>query len=128
MHEYPITQQIIKIAENTAREHHAGRVLKISLVVGDYSGFIGESIQMYFDAISKDTLCEGAEISFERVKPKLKCESCGELFEKIPFVFTCPSCGGAAGPTDIGKEFYIKDIEVESFEARGAGDAPNLGP
>jgi hydrogenase nickel incorporation protein HypA/HybF len=113
MHEYPITQQIVKIAENSARENQANRVVKVNLVVGDYSGFIGESIQMYFDAISKGTLCEGAEISFERVKPKLKCDACGELFDKVPFSFSCPKCGGSGGPTEIGKEFYIKNIEVQ---------------
>jgi hydrogenase nickel incorporation protein HypA/HybF len=113
MHEYPITQQIIKIAENCARDNNANKVCKVNLVVGDYSGFIGESIQMYFDAISKGTLCEGAEITVERIKPKLKCDECGELFEKVPFSFVCPECGGAAGPTEIGKEFYIKNIEVK---------------
>lgn len=113
MHEYPITQQIIKIAENRALENKATKVKKIELVVGDYSGFIGDSIQMYFDVISKDTLCEGAQISIRRVKPKLKCESCGCLFEKIPFSFECPKCKGTGGPTEIGKEFYIESIEIE---------------
>ena len=53
MHEYPITQQIIKIAENHAREAGSQKVTAVNLVVGDYSGFIGESIQMYFDIISE---------------------------------------------------------------------------
>lgn len=113
MHEYPITLQIIKIAENTARDNGAQKVCKIELVVGDYSGFIGESIQMYFDAISKDTLCQGAEITVQRIKPQLRCDDCGALFEKVPFSFACPQCGGSGGPTEIGKEFYIKSIAVE---------------
>ena len=113
MHEYPITQQIIKIAEDHAREAGAARVKTLRLVVGDYSGFIGDSIQMYFDVISEGTLCEGATIEIERVKPKLKCEKCGLYFERKLFSFSCPACGGEGRPTEIGKEFYIDSIEVE---------------
>lgn len=113
MHEYPITEQIIKIAEKHCREAGAERVTKVSLVVGDYSGLVRESIHMYFDIISEGTLCQGADIEMERVKPKLKCPSCGELFERAPMSFACPKCGTDGEPTEIGKEFYIKEIEVE---------------
>jgi hydrogenase nickel incorporation protein HypA/HybF len=114
MHEYPITQQIIKIAENHGKEAGAAKVTAIYLVVGDYSGFIGESIQMYFDVISEGTLCEGAKVNIERVKPKLQCSQCGTYFERKPFSFACPACGGEGRPTEIGKEFYIDSIEVET--------------
>jgi len=113
MHEFPITEQIIKIAEKHARDAGAARVTKVKMVVGDYSGFIGESIQMYFDVISKGTACEMASIEIERVRPKLKCEDCGQLFERVLFSFECPSCGGQGCPTEIGKEFYIENIEIE---------------
>ncbi len=113
MHEFPITQQIIKIAEKHAIEAGAARVIKVKLVVGDYSGFIGDSIQMYFSVISEGTLCENAIIEIQRVKPKLKCEVCGELFERVLFSFACPKCGSAGLPTEIGKEFYVDTIEVE---------------
>jgi hydrogenase nickel incorporation protein HypA/HybF len=113
MHEYPITQQIIKIAEQHCKEANGEKVKKVILVVGEHSGFVGDSIQMYFDVISKDTLCEGSKIEMEYVKAKLKCPACGELFLKVPMSFACPKCGIDGGPTEIGKEFYIKEIEVE---------------
>ena len=113
MHEYPITQQIIKIAENHCREAGANKVSAVNLVVGDYSGFIGDSIQMYFDIISEGTPCESAKLKIKRVKPKLKCPACGEFFERAPMSFACPKCGVDGEPTEIGKEFYIEEIEVE---------------
>lgn len=114
MHEYPITQQIIKIAEDHGKAAGAAKVTAIHLVVGEYSGFIGESIQMYFDVISENTLCDGAKIHIKRVKPKLRCNQCGAYFERHAFSFQCPQCGGEGGPTEIGKEFYIDSIEVET--------------
>ena len=114
MHEYPITVQIIKIAERRCREAGAEKVTKICLVVGESSGFVGESIDMYFKVIAAGTLCEGAALEIERVKPKMRCPACGEVFARAPLSFACPACGQDGGPTEIGKEFYIKEIEVES--------------
>jgi hydrogenase nickel incorporation protein HypA/HybF len=112
MHEYPVTVQIIRIAEKKAREADAARVCSISLVVGDQSGFIGDSIQMYFDVIAEGTLCEGAILEISHVRPKLRCETCDSLFERKPMSFACPACGRDGMPTEIGKEFYIKHIEI----------------
>ncbi|HIU25743.1 MAG TPA: hydrogenase maturation nickel metallochaperone HypA [Candidatus Copromorpha excrementigallinarum] len=113
MHEYPVTQQIIKIAEDHCRRAEGKKVTAVNLVIGDYSGYVGDSVQMYFDIISQGTLCQGARVSIKHIKPKLKCPDCGALFEKPPLSFDCPQCGGQGGPTDIGKEFYIETIEIE---------------
>ena len=113
MHEYPITEQIIKICTDHCHKAGGSRVSKVNLVIGDYSGYVGESVQMYFDIISEGTVCEKAEIHIEHRAPKLKCSSCGALFKKRPMTFDCPECGGEGGPTDIGKEFYIDSIEIE---------------
>ncbi len=122
MHEYPITLEIIRIAEETAREKNAVRVVKIALVIGDLSGYVGESVHMYFDEISKGTACEGCELEISRIRPKAKCTACGEVFERKPFSFECPVCKGQAGPTNIGTEFYIDHIEVSREEGENHGN------
>ena len=63
MHEYPITEQIVKIAEKHCREAEAEKVTKVKLVIGDYSGYVGDSVHMYFDLIAEGTLCEGGNCS-----------------------------------------------------------------
>ena len=112
MHELPITEQIIKIAEDHGRDTGASKIERIRLVVGERSGYISESIQMYFDIISKGTLCEGASLEIRSVEPKLQCPACGELFVRKPMRFDCPACGMDGEPTDIGREFYIDTIEI----------------
>lgn len=114
MHELPITQHIIKIAENSCMENGGKRVKHIQLVIGDDSGFITDSIQMYFDIISEGTLCEGAAITIQRIKPQLKCSQCGQLFQRKYLSFECPACGGQGGPTEIGKECYVDSVELET--------------
>ena len=115
MHEYPVTVRIVEIAEETAEKRKA-KVRRIDLVVGKDSGFIGESIQMYFDIVAEGTRCEGAKLFIEGVEPRLRCTQCGELFVRRLYSFACPSCGGEGEPTAIGKEFYIKSMELETEE------------
>lgn len=112
MHEYPVTLEIVRMAEEAAKAKN-GIVKAIHLVVGEDSGFIGESIQMYFDIIAEGTLCDGAILTIKDIKPKMKCDVCGQLFERKRFSFTCPYCGGDGSPTDIGKEFYIESVDLE---------------
>ncbi len=113
MHEYPITEHIVHMAEEHCRKAGAGKVVRIDLVVGDYSGYVPESIRMYFDLIAEGSLCEGAALGITRIKPQLRCPACGTLFHRQPMSFACPECGADGEPTEIGKEFYIESIEVE---------------
>jgi len=113
MHEFPITQQIVKIAEESALKNNAKKVLKISLVVGETSGIVEESVRMYFDIISKGTIVEGAELEVTHVEHQMFCPKCKKNFKREKYSFECPACGEIGEPTKIGKEFYIKDIDIE---------------
>lgn len=93
-------------------KNNAEEVKQINLVVGDYSGYVASSIELYFGIIAEESLCAHAKLNITRIKPKLKCNDCGKLFERKPFSFECPVCKGQGSPTDIGQEFYIKSIEV----------------
>jgi len=113
MHEYSVTQNIIDTAvRRAAADNRSVTVKKISLVIGEASGVSGESIRLYFDLIAKGTLCEDAVLEIENVRAMLKCRKCGSLFLRKPFSFAC-TCGGEGEPTDTGREFFIKSIEVE---------------
>ena len=109
MHEYSLTQRII---ETAAQYANGAKVKTVSLVVGGASGVSGESIKLYFDLIAEGTVCEGAAVEIEAVTPMLRCKNCGALFARKPFSFAC-ACGGEGAPTGIGREFYVKSIEVE---------------
>jgi hydrogenase nickel incorporation protein HypA/HybF len=114
MHEYPITEQIVKVAcaEAAARGHR--RVLAIDLVVGDDAGYVGDTIQLYFDLIAAGTLCEDAALHIRHIRPRLACPACGQVFVRQPFSFACPVCGTNGHPTATGKEFYIESLTLES--------------
>ncbi len=78
MHEMPYTQSIIEMALKTA----AGKpIRKIHLRVGRLSAIVPESVEVFFNFLSKDTLAANAELVFEMVPIILTCRNCSTSIE-----------------------------------------------
>lgn len=113
MHEYGVTQSIIDTVVEEAKKNNVKKIKFITLVIGELSSIVDESVQMYFDVLSQGTQAEGAQLTFRRVKAQLQCRKCERIFEMVKGNFNCPYCDGLGGLTEVGKEFYIESIEVE---------------
>ena len=113
MHEYHEAIHIIQHAVEQAVNDGKTKVTKINLVIGESSGFSGETIDMHFQDASVGTICEGAEITVRKVNTMLKCPNCGELFVRKPFEFNCPHCNTEGIPSPVGREMSIESIEAE---------------
>lgn len=113
MHEHHEAIHIIEHAVEEAKAKGKNKVTKINLVIGESSGFSGESIKFHFEDVSLGTICEGAEITVRPVKTMLRCPQCSELFVRRPFQFDCPHCGTEGIPSEVGKEMAIESIECE---------------
>jgi len=114
MHELPVTQSILDIAVRHAARASACRILTIHLTIGELTGFVDDSIQFYFDFLSKDTPAAGAKLTISRVPPRAQCRSCkAEYAPPDSRLWTCPECGALGGDVIAGKEFFVSSIEVE---------------
>lgn len=113
MHEYSVTMGLIKMVVDEGVKANASKVKEIRLVIGDLSTILDDSVQMYFDILSKGSLAEGAKLIFKRIPAQFVCTSCGHIYNKPKTGFDCPVCGELGRPTGIGKEFYIESIEIE---------------
>jgi hydrogenase nickel incorporation protein HypA/HybF len=110
MHELPITEGILKIATDAAGGR---RITTIHLVIGELSSIVDDSIQFYFDMLSKGTEAEGALLDFQRLPATVKCHDCGKGFEvRAPLPSTCPHCGGIKLQVTGGRELLVDSIEV----------------
>jgi hydrogenase nickel incorporation protein HypA/HybF len=114
MHEMAVTQSIMDIVLRHGEQAGARQIVAVNLVIGDLTGFVDDSIQFYFDFLSRDTLAQGAQLRFERVPARVRCHSCGsEYAPPDTRLWTCPECDALGGEIIAGREFAVASIEIE---------------
>jgi hydrogenase nickel incorporation protein HypA/HybF len=114
MHELSVTESILNIALEHARQANAKKVTHLYLVIGDLSSIVDDSVQFYWDIISQGTICEGAQLHFERIPARLTCEDCGTTFTIDSELTVCPQCQGIRVKIISGEEFRLDSIEIEN--------------
>jgi hydrogenase nickel incorporation protein HypA/HybF len=116
MHELAITESVLRIATEHASAAGASRITDVYLVIGQLSSFVDDSVQFYWDLISRGTPAEGSILHFRRVPAELKCLACGRQYPLPGDDLACPDCGETRMKVLAGEEFNIEAIDVEGDE------------
>lgn len=119
MHELAVTQSILEIANQHAAQAGAVRVTNLYLVIGQLSSIVDDSIQFYWDIVSRGTLCEGAALHFERIPAGLRCLDCGTSYTLPGELIACPHCQSIRAQVTQGEEFRLDSIDIETAEEDG---------
>jgi hydrogenase nickel incorporation protein HypA/HybF len=110
VHELSLSSAIV----NTVVKHAAGRpVSVVTLRVGRLRQVVPETLDFYFEFVSRDTVCEGALLAQELIEARVRCRGCGEEWGLDRPDFRCARC--ADGDVEVigGNEFEVESIEVE---------------
>ncbi len=113
MHELSVTESVLEIACKHAEKAQATKVTDIYLEIGRLSSIVDDSVQFYWEMISKDTLCEDAKLHFKRVPAKLICLECQCEYALEDELQPCPNCGSARIKVLSGDEFNLDSIEIQ---------------
>jgi hydrogenase nickel incorporation protein HypA/HybF len=113
MHELPITEGLLNLAMKHANQAGAKRITQLNLVIGQLASVVDDSIQFYWDIISKDTIAEGAKLEFRRVPAVLHCWNCEAEFSPNGHDYLCPQCGSARVKVVAGDDFLLESIDVD---------------
>jgi hydrogenase nickel incorporation protein HypA/HybF len=119
MHELSVTESILEISLRHAGAVNAKKITNLYLVIGQLASIVDDSVQFYWDIISKDTIAEGAQLHFRRLPAKLACLDCDNQYTPIDGGFSCPNCTGQHVKVISGDEFFMEAIDVDSEEMQG---------
>jgi hydrogenase nickel incorporation protein HypA/HybF len=108
VHELSLSTAIV----DTVERHAEGRtVTHVNLTVGALRQVVPDSLDFYFEIVSRGTVCEGAELRQTLVEGRARCDGCGHEWTLDLPLFRCPECGDSAHPV-AGEEFQVETIEV----------------
>jgi hydrogenase nickel incorporation protein HypA/HybF len=114
MHELAISSAVL---ESVLRNAEGRRVTSVQLRVGHLRQVVPDSLEFYWDIVTRDGPCEGSELELEVIAARLACTACEREWEIELPVFRCPSCGGAEVQVVSGDELEVESIEVEEEPA-----------
>ncbi|MBC8449425.1 MAG: hydrogenase maturation nickel metallochaperone HypA [Chloroflexi bacterium] len=123
MHEASITEAML----NMALEHAQGcRITDIYLRAGRMSLVVPESVEFYFEYLSKGTLAEGATLHFETAPLEMTCLDCRRQADLSDWADEQPraimvqalaqgcECGSKNLRVTAGTGFNMVSLEVEA--------------
>ena len=116
MHELAVTESLLNTACDYAKKNNAQKVVSLNLIIGELSNIISDSVQFYWDIISKNTICEQSVLIFNNVSAKFICQSCKNDFKIDGELIPCPECGSMDIRTSQGDEFLLESIDIEKNE------------
>lgn len=120
MHELSVTKSILKIVSEAAQ---GSRVLLIRLRIGDLVSIVDDSVEFYFELLSRGTSAAGARLEFNRVPATASCRDCHSSFEvRLPLPEACPYCRSLHMTISGGTEFLVESIEVEDGDTHNQRD------
>ena len=132
MHELSITEAILDIALRHAAASKVARVTHLNITIGEFSSFVDDSIQFYWDLISQGTVCAGSRLNFRRIPAKLACLDCGNSYSISGGPIPCPTCSSSRIKIVEGDDLSVDSMDVEIEEipslkySQGRNDSASL--
>lgn len=113
MHEMSLAEGVLQILEDAANAEHFSRVKSVRLEIGRLSSVEPEAMRFCFDAVTRGSIAEGAQLEIIDVPGTACCFACGATVEIAAVYDPCPACGGYGMQPVGGTEMRVKELEVE---------------
>lgn len=113
MHEMSIAESILDIVRETLRNNEQGKLLSVTVEIGELTAVIPESLDFCFQALVEETPYKGAKLVIKNVPLKGKCVKCKKDFPIKNYAFICPFCESLEVQVTGGQELKVTELEVE---------------
>ena len=112
MHELSLAESVIQIIEDAAVAQQFTKVRAVWLEVGSMAGVEQDAMRFCFDAVTRDTLAEGARLEIVEVPGNGTCQDCGHVHPVTNLLDACPACGSVAVQVVGGTGLRVKELDV----------------
>jgi len=121
MHEFSISDEIVRNVLDAVKENHVKEVLSIQLEIGELALLNVEQVTFWIHELFKGSVAEGAKVKVRTIGARIQCESCGyrgginlhppDSFQHaVPY--SCPKCHSFEIRIKKGRECYLKRIQA----------------
>jgi hydrogenase nickel incorporation protein HypA/HybF len=124
MHEASIAQGLLDAALSAVGDRRA-RITRITVVAGVLTAVSPECLSMYFEALARGTLAEGAALDVRSAPAKLICTKCAaeaDYHAEGWFPLRCASCGGETRLRG-GMDLFLESLEIDDEDQPAAPDS-----
>jgi hydrogenase nickel incorporation protein HypA/HybF len=121
MHEFSISDEIVKNVLGAVKENNGRKVLSIQLEIGELALLNVEQVTFWIHELFKGSVAEGAKVKVRTMKARIQCESCGykggirsgqkDSFRHLALQ-TCPKCHSFLFQVKKGRECILRKIQV----------------
>ncbi len=113
MHEMSLCEGVLQVLESEAQKQGFEKVKSVWLEIGDLAGVEIEAMEFCFDAVTRNSLADGAQLNIINVPGLAWCMQCSKNVSVKQRFDECPDCGSFQLQVTSGEEMRIKELEVE---------------
>jgi hydrogenase nickel incorporation protein HypA/HybF len=113
MHEMSLCEGVLQVLESEAKKQGFEKVKSVWLEIGELAGVEIEAMEFCFDAVTRNSLADGAQLNIINVPGLAWCMQCSKNVSVKQRFDECPDCGSYQLQVTSGDEMRIKELEVE---------------
>ncbi len=113
MHEMALAEGILDIVLSYADKNNAKKVTEISVLVGEMTGVVPESLEFCFESLARDTKAQGAKLVLKHIPLVARCLDCKTESKIERYNFTCPKCNSSRMEIISGRELRVESLEAD---------------
>jgi hydrogenase nickel incorporation protein HypA/HybF len=112
MHELSLCESLLAIIDEQAQREGFSRVSTVFLEVGQLAGVEADALHFCFDAVTRDSIANGAQLVISQPAGQAHCRQCQASFTITTRYDSCPQCQGIAITITQGQHMRITELEV----------------
>ncbi len=112
MHEMSLAEGVLQLIEDAAQKQTFAKVTRVWLEIGQLAGVEVEAMRFCFDAVTRGSLAEGAQLEIIATPGAGWCLRCSTSVGLSELYGACPRCGEPQVRVTGGTEMRVKELEV----------------